>query len=132
MTDNKLPPGLRVLIVEDEMIVAWALTGMLTRIGCVVVGRAARVNRALAMIAAEAFDVALLDINLNGEKCFPVADVLAERGVPFVFSTGYHNENLPDPYQCVPMLQKPFDDSTLANMLAKLLMKALPRVSERL
>jgi DNA-binding NtrC family response regulator len=132
MSNRKLRSGLRVLIVEDEMIVAWALADMLTRIGCVVVGRAARVNQALAMIAAEAIDVALLDINLNGEKCFPVADALAKLAVPFVFSTAYHNENLPDAYQCAPMLQKPFDASTLANMLAKLLMKAVPEMSERL
>lgn len=131
MSHDKLPSGLRVLIVEDEMIVAWALADMLSRIGCVVVGRAVRVNQALAMIAAEAIDVALLDINLHGEKCFPVAEALAKRAVPFVFSTAYHNENLPEAYQCAPMLQKPFDASTLAKMLAKLLMKSAAGVSMR-
>jgi DNA-binding NtrC family response regulator len=124
MRDDKPLSGRRVLIVEDEMIIAWALADMLTRIGCVVVGRAASVNQALAMIEAADIDVALLDINLNGVKSYPVAAALAARGVPFVFSTGYHNENLPDDYKSLPMLQKPFNDSTLANMLAKVLMRS--------
>jgi two-component SAPR family response regulator len=120
--------GRRVLIVEDEMIVSWALADMLGRIGCVVVGRAARVSQALAMIEASDIDVALLDVNLNGVESFPVAAALAARRVPFVFSTGYRNESLPDDYKNLPMLQKPFSDSMLTKMLAKVLLASRPEV----
>jgi DNA-binding NtrC family response regulator len=88
----------------------------------VIVGPAACVNQALAMIDAEAFNAALLDISLNGEKSYPVADVLAARGVPFVLSTGHEKDRLPDDYQTFPMLQKPFSGAQLADMIAKPLM----------
>jgi len=113
--------GYRVLVVEDEMIVAWLLEDMLADLGCTVVGPAARVNQALAMIDAEAIDVAVLDVNLNGQKSYPVADALAARGMPFVFSTGYETESLPSDYQSLPLLQKPFKRSELGDTLAKLL-----------
>jgi CheY-like chemotaxis protein len=113
----------RVLVVEDEMIVAWLLEDMLTDLGCTVVGPAARVDQALAMIDAESIDAALLDLNLNGEMSYPVADALAARGVPFVFSTGYDKDRLPDGYRGVPVLQKPYRPSELADALAKLLMQ---------
>ena len=107
MTDCPLS-GRRVLVVEDEMIVAWLLQDMLADLGCAVVGPAARVYQALAMIDAEAIDAAVLDVNLNGQKSYPVADALAARGMPFVFSTGYETESLPNAYQRLPLLQKPF------------------------
>jgi DNA-binding NtrC family response regulator len=81
MSDESLLSGRRVLIVEDEVMVAWALEDTLADIGCVIVGPAARVNQALAMIETEVIDMALLDINLNGEKSYPVSDALAARGV---------------------------------------------------
>ena len=103
MTDCPLS-GRRVLVVEDEMIVAWLLQDMLADLGCAVVGPAARVAQALAMIDAEAIDAAVLDVNLNGQKSYPVADALAARGVPFVFSTGYETESLPNGYQSLPVV----------------------------
>src|SRR3954451_16991134 len=120
MTDSPLS-GRRVLVVEDEMIVAWLLQDMLADLGCAVVGRAARVSQALVMIDAEAIDAAVLDINLNGQKSYHVADALAARGMPFVFSTGYETESLPNDYQSLPLLQKPFKRSELGDTLAKLL-----------
>ncbi|HEX6011198.1 MAG TPA: response regulator [Geminicoccaceae bacterium] len=84
--------GRRVLVVEDELIVAFLLEDMLAGLGCAVVGPAARVDQALALLDAEAIDAALLDVNLNGHKSYPVADALAARGVPFVFSTAYHTD----------------------------------------
>ena len=81
--------GRRVLVVEDEMIVAWLLEDMLADFGCTIVGPAARIDQALAMIKAEALDAAVLDVNLNGQQSYPLADALVTRGVPFVFSTGY-------------------------------------------
>ena len=120
MTDSPLS-GRRVLVVEDEMIVAWLLQDMLADLGCAVVGPAARVAQALAMIEAEAIDAAVLDVNLNGQKSYPVADALAARGVPFVFSTGYETESLPNDYQSLRLLQKPFKRSELGDTLAQLL-----------
>jgi CheY-like chemotaxis protein len=120
--------GRRVLVVEDEMIVAWLLEDMLADLGCAVVGPAARVNQALAMLDAEAIDAAVLDVNLNGQMSYPVADALAARGVPFVFSTGYNKDSLPNSYQGFVVLQKPFDRLKLGDTLAKLLPPKEPGV----
>jgi CheY-like chemotaxis protein len=111
----------KVLVVEDEMIVAWLLEDMLADLGCAVVGPAASVKQALAMIDAETIDVAVLDVNLKGQMSYPIADVLAARGVPFVFSTGYDKDRLLDGYRTFPVMQKPFHQSELENMLAQLL-----------
>jgi len=118
--------GRRVLVVEDETMVAWLLEDMLADLGCAVVGPAAHVNQALAMLDAEAIDAAVL--NLNGQKSYPVADALAARGVPFVFSTGYNKDSLPNSYQSFPVLQKPFDRLKLGDTLAKLLTPKEPGV----
>jgi CheY-like chemotaxis protein len=118
---NNRFPGRRVLLVEDERIVAWLLKDMLVDLGCSVVGPAADVNQALAMIDAESIDVAVLDVNLRGQMSYPIADVLVARGVPFVFSTGYDKDRLLDGYRTFPALQKPFHRSDLGDTLAKLL-----------
>ena len=120
--------GRRVLLVEDDMIVAWLLEDMLADLGCAVVGPAARIDQALAMIDAEAIDLAVLDVNLNGQMSYPIADALAARGVPFVFSTGYDKDSLLDGYRTFPVLQKPFHQSELGDMLAKLLTSRKPVV----
>ncbi|MGA3342790.1 MAG: response regulator [Methylocella sp.] len=120
--------GRRVLVVEDETMVAWLLKDMLADLGCAVVGPATHVNQALAMLDAETIDAAVLDINLNGQKSYPVADALAARGVPFVFSTGYNKDSLPNSYQSFPVLQKPFDRLKLGDTLAKLLTPKEPGV----
>jgi CheY-like chemotaxis protein len=121
--------GSRVLLVEDEMIVAWLLQDMLAELGCVVVGPAATVGQALAMIDAQAVDVALLDVNLNGEMSYPVADALVARGVPFVFSTGYDKDRLLESYRTVPVLQKPYHHSELSDALARLVISKEPGVA---
>ena len=113
--------GRRVLVVEDEMMVSWLLEDMLAEIGCAVVGPAGSVNQALAMIDAEAIDVAVLDVNLNGEMSYPIADALAARGVPFVFVTGYDKDRMLEGYRTFPVLQKPFHRVELTDTLAKLL-----------
>jgi len=120
--------GRKVLIVEDEMIVAWLLEDMLAELGCVVVGPAASVKQALAMIDAAPIEVAVLDVNLNGEMSYPVADALTARGVPFVFVTGYDKERMLDGYRALPVLQKPFHRSELTDTLAQLLASAEPGV----
>jgi len=113
--------GSRVLLVEDEMLVVWLLEDMLAELDCVVVGPASSVNQALAMIDAEAIDAAVLDVNLNGQLSYPIADALAARGVPFVFSTGYDKDTLLGGYRTFPVLQKPFHRLELSDTLAKLL-----------
>ena len=118
----------KVLVIEDERIVVWLLEDMLADLGCAVVGPASTVNQALAMIDAEAIDAAVLDINLNGQMSYPIADTLAARGVPFVFSTGYDKDTLLDGYRTFPVLQKPFHRSELSDTLAKLLTPKGPRV----
>jgi DNA-binding NtrC family response regulator len=111
----------KVLVVEDEMFVVWLLEDTLADLGCAVVGPASSVNQALAMIDTEAIDAAVLDVNLNGQMSYTIADTLAVRGVPFVFSTGYGKDTLLDGYRTFPVLQKPFHRSELSDTLAKLL-----------
>ncbi len=118
MSDRLL--GRRVLVVEDEVMVSWILEDMLAELGCQVVGPAARVEQALAMVDAETIDLAVLDVNLNGQKSFPVADALVARGVPFVFSTGYDIAGVPDAYRVFPMLQKPYERAYLVTALESL------------
>jgi CheY-like chemotaxis protein len=121
MTKSPLS-GRRILVIEDEMMVAMLLKDFLADLGCTVLGPAARVEQALAMIeAAGALDAAVLDINLNGQKSYPVADALAARGVPFVFATGYSRDSMLNGHREFPLLQKPFRLSKMADALAKLL-----------
>jgi DNA-binding NtrC family response regulator len=87
--------GKRVLVVEDEYLVALEVEGVLTDAGCIVVGPFARVRDALGVAEVEAVDVALLDVNVAGEVVFPVAHLLEERGTPFLFVTGYGQAILP-------------------------------------
>lgn len=111
--------GLRVLVVEDEMLVAMAIEEMLERFGCTVVGVEARVRRALEFASRESVDAAVLDVNLAGEKVFPVAEALARRGVPFVFSTGYGAAGVDADFPGAPVLQKPYPEEALARALAE-------------
>jgi CheY-like chemotaxis protein len=111
------------------LVASSLLKDFLADLGCTVVGPAARVEQASAMIeAAEALDAAVLDINLNGQKSYPVADALVERRVPFLFATGYGRDTVLNGYRSFPLLQKPFRLSELADALAKLLM---PKVDKR-
>jgi CheY-like chemotaxis protein len=110
----------RVLVVEDEMLIGMLLEDMLADMGYAVVGIIPRVNEALAAAQREAFDFAILDVHLNGQAVFSVADVLVERGIPFVFATGYGERGLPEKYRSRPILQKPFAKNDLEKILAAL------------
>ena len=112
--------GLRVLLVEDEAMVALLIQDVLEELGCITVGPAARVSAALHLMGSQAVDLAVLDVNLGGEKVFPVADRLAEGGVPFLFSTGYGVAGLEGRHQGRPVLPKPFDPDQLGPALLAL------------
>jgi CheY-like chemotaxis protein len=113
--------GRRVLLVEDEVLVAMLIEDILTDFGCAVVGTAARLEDALKSAREEAMDIALLDVNLGGQRSFPVADILAERGVPFLFVSGYGEQGLEAPHQNRPVLQKPFSPELIAEALLRAL-----------
>jgi CheY-like chemotaxis protein len=110
--------NLRVLIIEDETLIALLLEDMLTELGCAIAGSAATVSAAIEMMDQAAPGLAVLDINLGGESSYAVAEALAKRGVPFVFSTGYAEGRLEPPWQDRPILQKPFGQEQLAQALA--------------
>ena len=118
---DKLLSGRRILVVEDEMMVLMVTEDMLADLGCESVAVAATVDHALALIKAQRFDAAMLDVNLNGSKSYPVADALAARGVPFAFSTGYSDHGKDGHYSDRPVLKKPFKDAELAATLTALL-----------
>ena len=109
---------LRVLVVEDEILVAMLLEDMLADLGFEVLGPAMRLDAALKMALDESFDLAVLDVNLANEQSFPVAQLLQERGIPFVFATGYGLRGLDERFKEVTTLQKPFEPDQLANAIS--------------
>ena len=90
------------------MLVAMNIEDMLLALGHEVAGIAGRLGAALALAEEGGFDLALLDVNLAGEPSFPLADALNDRGIPFLFATGYGIEGIAEPYGSAPLLQKPF------------------------
>lgn len=113
--------GLRLLVVEDETLVAMMLEVMLDSMGCVVVGVAGTLSKGLALASDEAvpLDGAILDVNLGGETVYPVAERLAARDVPFIFCTGYGLAGLAADFAHVPTLAKPYQAEDLGNLLAR-------------
>jgi CheY-like chemotaxis protein len=99
--------GLRILLVEDEAMIALDLEFALQAAGYHVVGPVAGLAQAVALLRTEAIDAALLDVNLNGELSFPLAELLAERKIPFVFLTGYAEVVVPKPLRRRPVCRKP-------------------------
>lgn len=117
------PPqtGHRILVVEDEFLIRMLLEDMLVDLGYELAGVAGRVDEALALAKTRDFDLAILDVNLDGRDVYPVADLISQRGLPFMFVTGYGGRGLPDSYRDRPTLQKPFQLDELKRMLAQLL-----------
>ena len=111
---------LRILIVEDEMLVAMNVEDMLLDLGHEVAGIASRLAPALALAAEAEIDAAILDVNLAGEASFPVAELLDERGIPFLFATGYGLQGIEERYRSRILLQKPFRCIDLGEALAQL------------
>jgi CheY-like chemotaxis protein len=107
-----------ILVVEDEYFLARELVGALGRHGLKVIGPVAEVGEALAIVASgRQIDGAVLDINLHNETIFPLADLLREKSIPFVFATGYEQSAIPAAYADVPRWQKPFEYEQLAAAL---------------
>lgn len=111
----------RVLVVEDEVIVGMLLEDMLGELGCEVVAISTHLEEALGLAKSLDIDFALLDINLDGHQSFPVADILRERGVPFLFATGYGAKILKPPYTDTPTLPKPFQLDDLRRVIDTLI-----------
>ncbi len=109
--------GVRVLLIEDKSLVMMLLEDSLTETGCEIVDRASRREEALTKVRTLSFDVAVLDVNLNGHQSFDVADCLKERGIPFVFATGYGAASLLARFEGTPILQKPFRQGNLETAL---------------
>jgi CheY-like chemotaxis protein len=120
MTDTLKLEGLRVLVVEDEMMVSMLIEDMLSDLGCIVVGPAARLDEAVELVNAGGIDCAVLDVNLGGQPIFPLADLLREKGWPFAFATGYGDAGLREVDRGSPVLQKPFREGDLARVLGEL------------
>lgn len=110
-------PG-RVLIVEDDVLLATAMEMSVEEAGYSVVRQATTVDDALETVRRERIDAALLDVNLAGELVFPVADELAQRGVPFVFVTAHPRAALPPALRDRPFVEKPYSDEELSAALA--------------
>jgi DNA-binding response OmpR family regulator len=110
---------LRVLVVEDEMLLAMLMEDTLADFGCDVVGPVARIADGIRLASSERLDGAILDINVAGVEVFPIARELAQRGIPFVFVSGYEYAKLPQEWRNRPTLQKPFQPQELAQRMAK-------------
>jgi CheY-like chemotaxis protein len=122
MADTSALAGRRILVVEDEMMIAMLVEDMLAELGCAVVGPAHALDVALDLALTElGLDAALLDVNLGGEPVFAVADALRKRGVPAIFSTGYGDAALREVDRGAPVLQKPFRAHDLAKALSEAL-----------
>ena len=117
MNDNSTLNGLKVLVVEDEMLVSMLVEDMLSDLGCTVVGPAAELEEAMTLAQSADIDLALLDVNLGGKPIFPVADALKARGVPFAFASGYGEAGLSEDHRGAAVLQKPFREADLAKAL---------------
>jgi len=118
MPMSQPPPGTRVLIVEDDSIIAMTAEDMLDEVGCKTAAIATTLAEALARAADTEFDIALLDLNLRDEMSLPVAALLRENGKPFVFATGYDGLPANSGFDDSPFISKPYRMEQLAAVIA--------------
>jgi CheY-like chemotaxis protein len=111
--------NLRVIIIEDEALVVMLLEDMLAEIGCRVVGLASHLDQAIELAGSADADLAILDVNLDGQEAYPVAERLSARGMPFVFATGYGPPETRHGLGDRPTLQKPFRLEDLRRVIAE-------------
>ncbi|TGY87568.1 response regulator [Marinicauda algicola] len=109
-----------VLVVEDDAIIALDMKSMLEQCGCVVMGPASSIERALTLLESETPDAGVLDINLREERIWPVARALHERGTPFVLASGYSRVEVDPAFQSAPLLSKPVLISDIRRGLARI------------
>ena len=106
-----------VLLVEDEVMIRMMVADMLEELGYTIVAEAGDIDEGIRLVQSTDFDIAILDVNVNGKVITPVAEAVQMRGKPFVFATGYGAQGLPEEFRDRPALQKPFQMETLAQML---------------
>jgi len=116
MTASRPPRG-SVFLVEDEVMIRMMVADMLEELGFTVSAEAGEIGEAIRLAQTSYFDVAILDVNVNGKVISPVADVIKARNRPFIFATGYGSSGLPEEYRDRPALQKPFQVETLSKAI---------------
>jgi DNA-binding response OmpR family regulator len=116
MNATRMPRG-NVFLVEDEVMIRMMVADMLEELGYRVVAEAGEINEALKLAQTTEFDIAILDVNVNGKVISPVAEMIQSRNRPFIFATGYGSSGLPPEYRDRPALQKPFQLETLSKMI---------------
>jgi CheY-like chemotaxis protein len=110
--------NLQILVVEDESMVAMMIEDMLEDLGHRVIATSGRMAEASKLAADASADLAILDVNLNGEETYPLASSLAFRKIPFIFATGYGSSGIRAEWSSVPVLQKPFQSRELAEAIS--------------
>jgi DNA-binding response OmpR family regulator len=118
--------GKRILVVEDEYFIASDLKRALVEHGAVVVGPVGDLNDGLAAMRGQPVDAAVLDVNLEGTNSYPIADLLTETSVPYIFLTGYDGWSLPEKYRAMPRIAKPHSMPAVLSAVEQLLMPGVP------
>lgn len=122
--------ALRILVVEDELLIALALEDILLSFDCQVVGPVSQVDEALALARSESFDGALLDVNVRGKLVYPVAEELMARGVPIVFCSGYSDTSImPPKFRALPQIAKPYDETVLRRAMESVFLPKPPQAT---
>ena len=111
------PAGCSVFLVEDEVMIRMMVADMLEELGYTVAAEAGEISEAVKLVQSTEFDLAILDVNVNGKVITPVAELIKARNRPFIFATGYGSSGLPEEYRDRPALQKPFQLETLAQVI---------------
>ncbi len=119
--DTERTSGGSVFLVEDEVMIRRMVADMLEELGYSIAAESGEIGDALKLAQSVEFDLAILDVNVNGKVISPVADVIAGRNRPFIFATGYGSSGLPAEYRDRPALQKPFQIETLGRAIEQAL-----------
>jgi DNA-binding NtrC family response regulator len=116
-----LRPGCSVFLVEDEVMIRMMVADMLEELGHSLAGEAGEISHAIKLAQSTEFELAILDVNVNGHMITPVAELIRARNLPFIFATGYGAAGVPAEYRDRPTLQKPFLIEKLAEMICRTL-----------
>ena len=112
-------PNGSVFLVEDEVMIRMMVADMLEELGYSIAAESGDINEAIRLAQSTDFDIAILDVNVNGKVISPVAEAIQARNRPFIFATGYGAQGLPEEFRDRPTLQKPFQMETLASVLGR-------------